>query len=112
MNKKFNSLVDTFEILNFIKFCLIKNINEQGNFNLSASGNIQLGKIINFLKVSLKSKSLIKKYRSSEKKSSEISLIKIRKILKYNPSSVKSILYRFLNNKIIFNIVLFLILNR
>ena len=67
MNKKFNSLVDTFEIFNFIKFCLIKNINEQGNFNLSASGNIQLGKIINFLKVSSKSKSLIKKYRSSEK---------------------------------------------
>ena len=24
MNKKFNSLVDTFEIFNFIKFCLIK----------------------------------------------------------------------------------------
>jgi nucleoside-diphosphate-sugar epimerase len=96
MNKKFNSLVDVYEIFNLIKFCLNKNINEYGNFNLSASGNIKLEKIINFLKDNLKSKSLIKEYRSNEKKSSEISLIKIRKLLKYNPSSVKSILYRFL----------------
>ena len=98
MNKKFNSLVDTYEIFNLIKFCLNKNINEYGNFNLSASGNIKLEKIIYFLKVYLKSKSLIKEYRSNEKKSSEISLIKIRKLLKYNPSSVKSTLYRFLKS--------------
>ncbi len=94
--RKFNNLIDTFEIVRFIKHILKyklykKKINK--DFNLSASNPISLSQIINLIKENYlsKSKLLIKKNNVS---SFIIDNAKIINTFKFYPSSVKDIILR------------------
>tara|TARA_B100000579_G_scaffold287073_1_gene238035 strand:+ start:1407 stop:2291 length:885 start_codon:yes stop_codon:yes gene_type:complete len=95
-NMKFNSIIDTLEIFNFLKFIFYKKKKIKGTYNLSASKPIKLKQILKIitkfydynLKIKFKS---VKKYNSSL-----INLKKIKIDSNYKITSTKNLLARYL----------------
>jgi len=97
-NVKFNSIIDTIEIYNFIKFRCRNKKMIRGSYNFSASKPMKLKQIIKII-TNFYSYNLKIKYRFINKSSS--SLINIKKLDTKNNfkiSSTKKILLRYLKN--------------
>ncbi len=93
-DKKFNNILDTLEIYNFINFIKKKKLNNQ-TINLAASKPINLKKMIGMIKRTIKSRSkiIIKKNKTTH---FVISNEKVLKVFKYKPTSTKNIIERYI----------------
>jgi nucleoside-diphosphate-sugar epimerase len=96
LNKKFNHLVDVFEIFKFIKFLSKKKTIQYGTYNLCASGSMVLKNIIFLIKKRFNSQSKIINLQANNKPPSLICLKKTKKILGYSPTSLEHLLIRYL----------------
>ncbi len=95
LDKKFNSVIDTKEIYDFI-IHVIKSKFISGNYNFIANHPLKLKKIIEIIKKVMKSDSKI--VDCGLKKTLLISNKKIKKRFKFRISSVKKIILRNLND--------------
>ena len=94
--KKFNSVIDTYEIVRFIDHILKKKF-VSGTYNLSANKPINLSQLILTIKTNLKSTSKVKNL-GNNKNNTIISNNLIKKKLKFKPSTVMQIVLRYLND--------------
>ncbi len=95
-SKKFNSLIDTKEIFDFIKYIISKKKKIKGTYNLSASNPIELFQIIKLI-INFYNYSQKIKFKSTRiNNSAIISLKKIKIESKFKISSTKKILTRYL----------------
>ena len=95
LSKKFNSVIDTQEIYNFIIFVL-RNKFVPGNYNFIANNPMKLKEILKILKNKMRSNS---KFVSLGNKNTPLAdNAKIKKNFKYKISSVKKIITRNLND--------------
>lgn len=95
-NKKFNSLIDTQEIFNFIKFIISKKKKIKGTYNFSASNPIELYKIIKIITNFYNYKNKINFKNTNDDKSAVLNLKKIQAQTKFKISNTKNILFRYL----------------
>ena len=93
VEKNFNSVIDVEEITRLILEVINNKKTIRGTFNLSASGPVKLGSIINKIKKYYNSSSKIY-FRKNEKKSYLISVSKIKQKLKFHPVSTEKIINR------------------
>ena len=96
-NKKFNNIVDTYEIYKFIHFLLSKKTLKSGSVNFSATAPLQLNEIIMYMKRKLNSKSKIL-YNNKKTTHFTISSNKVLNKYFYKVSSTKVILQRYIDN--------------
>tara|TARA_B100000927_G_C16422890_1_gene452173 strand:+ start:429 stop:1283 length:855 start_codon:yes stop_codon:yes gene_type:complete len=94
--KKFNSVIDTYEIVRFIDHILKKKF-VSGTYNLSANKPINLSQLILTIKTNLKSTSKVKNL-GNNKSNTIISNNLIKTKLKFKPSTVMQIVLRYLND--------------
>ncbi len=94
--KKFNSVIDTYEIVRFIDHILKKKF-VSGTYNLSANKPINLSQLILTIKTNLKSTSKVKNL-GNNKSNTIISNNLIKTKLKFQPSTVMQIVLRYLND--------------
>ena len=95
-DKKFNNILDTLEIFNFLNFIKKKKLKNE-TINLAASKPINLKEMILMIKNSINSKSkiILKKNKS---KHFVISNYKVLKLFNYKPSGTKNIVKRYIEN--------------
>ena len=96
-NKKFNNIIDTYEIYKFIDFIKEKKNLKSGNINFSSSKPLILKKIIYFMKERLNSKSkiILKKQKRNH---FIISSNKAFENYNYRISSTSKIISRYINS--------------
>ena len=93
LDKKFNNILDTYEIIRFINIILKKNFSKSNIYNFSASKPIKFILVINFIKKIFKSKSRIIS-ESAKKNSFTISNRKIQNHFDFKISNTKKIINR------------------
>ena len=96
LKKKFNNLIDTYEVFRFIKFLLKKKISSKV-YHLACTKPMTLENIVKFIKFSIKSKSKIIS-SGSTKKFFLISTQKVQYELDFEPSTTINILKRYCKN--------------
>ncbi len=97
-NKKFNSLIDTQEIFNFIKFIISNKKKTKGAYNLSGSNPIKLYKIIKLITNFYKYNKKINFKNINDDNSAVINLKKIKVETKFKISTTKNIIFRYLKS--------------
>ena len=97
--KKFNSVIDTYEIFCFLKSQIESKKMKNGTINLLATQPVQLFKIINLIKEKINSRSKVfyKKNKSLQNNISHFS-INVKKIYKFEVATTGKIIDRFLTN--------------
>ena len=95
---KFNNVIDTDEIVKFIKFLIKKNISIRDTFNFVSLKPIILKDILYIAKKKLNSKSKIIEIKNYNKNSFYISTKKLEKKFKYKNQSTKKIVEKYLDN--------------
>ena len=95
---KFNNVIDTEEIVKFVKFLIKKDITIRDTFNFVSLKPIILKDIFNITKKKLNSKSKITEIKDYKKNSFYISTKKLEQELKYKTQSTKNIIEKYLEN--------------
>ena len=93
LSKKFNNILDTYEIVRFINIVLKKSFSKSNIYNFSASEPIKFNLVINLIKKIFKSKSKII-HENSKKNSFIISNKKIQSDFDFKISTTKKIIIR------------------
>ena len=93
LDKKFNNILDTYEIIRFINIVLKKNFSKSNIYNFAASKPIKFILVINLIKKIFKSKSRIIS-ESAKKNSFIISNRKIQNHFDFKISNTKKIINR------------------
>ena len=104
LDKKFNNILDTTEIVKFIKIILNKKVIKTEVYNLSATNPIKFIEVINLLKKIFKSNSKIIN-KNLKLNSFIISNKKIRNEFKVKISTTKNIIIRGCKNIFLNNVV-------
>ena len=95
---KFNNVIDTDEIVKFIKFLIKKNISIRDTFNFVSLKPIILKDILYIAKKKLNTKSKIIEIKNYKKNSFYISTKKLEKKLKYRAQTTKNLVEKYLEN--------------
>ena len=98
IKSKFNNVIDTDEIVKFVKFLIKKNITIRDTFNFVSLKPIILKNIFNIAKKKIDSKSKITEIKDYKKNSFYISTKKLEQELKYKTQSTKNIIEKYLEN--------------
>ena len=98
IKSKFNNVIDTDEIVKFVKFLIKKDITIRDTFNFVSLKPIILKDIFNLAKKKLNSKSKITEIKDYKKNSFYISTKKLEKKLKYRAQTTKNIVEKYLEN--------------
>ena len=98
IKSKFNNVIDTEEIVKFVKFLIKKDITIRDTFNFVSLKPIILKDIFNIAKKKLNSKSKITEIKDYKKNSFYISTKKLEQKLKYKTQSTKNIIEKYLEN--------------
>ena len=98
IKSKFNNVIDTEEIVKFVKFMIKKDITIRDTFNFVSLKPIILKDIFNLAKKKLNSKSKITEIKDYKKNSFYISTKKLEQKLKYKTQSTKNIIEKYLEN--------------
>ena len=100
---KFNNVIDTEEIVKFVKFLIKKDITIRDTFNFVSLKPIILKDIFNIAKKKLNSKSKITEIKDYKKNSFYISTKKLEQKLKYKTQSTKNVVEKYLESLYKFN---------
>ena len=100
IKSKFNNVIDTEEIVKFVKFLIKKDITIRDTFNFVSLKPIILKDIFNIAKKKLNSKSKITEIKDYKNNSFYISTKKLEQELKYKTQSTKNIIEKHLKNLI------------
>ena len=100
---KFNNVIDTEEIVKFVKFLIKKDITIRDTFNFVSLKPIILKDIFNIAKKKLNSKSKITEVKDYKKNSFYISTKKLEQKLKYKTQSTKNVVEKYLESLYKFN---------
>jgi len=95
---KFNNVIDTEEIVKFVKFLIKKDITIRDTFNFVSLKPIILKDIFNIAKKKLNSKSKITEIKDYKKNSFYISTKKLEQELKYKTQSTKNVVEKYLES--------------
>jgi len=95
---KFNNVIDTEEIVKFVKFLIKKDITIRDTFNFVSLKPIILKDIFDIAKKKLNSKSKVIEIQDYKKNSFYISTKKLEQKLKYKTQSTKNIVKKYLKN--------------
>ena len=95
---KFNNVIDTDEITNFIEFLINKKIKIRDTFNFACSKPIILNQVLKIAKSKLKSKSKIIEVKDKKNNSFIISTKKLEKKLNYKTQSTDRTIRKYLEN--------------
>ena len=98
IKSKFNNVIDTEEIVKFVKFLIKKDITIRDTFNFVSLKPIILKDIFNIAKKKLNSKSKITEIKDYKKNSFYISTKKLEQELKYKTQPTKNIVEKYLDN--------------
>tara|TARA_B100000029_G_scaffold502564_1_gene578035 strand:+ start:281 stop:1159 length:879 start_codon:yes stop_codon:yes gene_type:complete len=98
IKSKFNNVIDTDEIVKFVKFLIKKNITIRDTFNFVSLKPIILKNIFNIAKKKIDSTSKITEIKDHKKNSFCISTKKLEQKLKYKTQSTKNIIEKYLEN--------------
>ncbi len=98
IKSKFNSVINTEEIVEFVKFLIKKDITIRDTFNFVSFRPIVLKEIFHIAKKKLNSKSKIMEIKNNNKNSFYISTKKLEQKLKYKTQSTKNIVEKYLEN--------------
>lgn len=96
-NKKFNNIIDTYEIYKFINFIKEKKYFKNGNINFSSTKPLVLKDIIFFLQKKLKSKSKLV-FKKQKKAHFIISSNKVLENYNFKILSTKKVISRYINS--------------
>ena len=100
IKSKFNNVINTEEIVKFVKFLIKKDITIRDTFNFVSLKPIVLKDIFNMAKKKLNSKSKITEIKDYKNNSFYISTKKLEQELKYKTQSTKNIIEKHLKNLI------------
>ena len=95
---KFNNVIDTEEIVKFVKFLIKKDITIRDTFNFVSLKPIILKDIFSIAKRKLNSKSKIIEIKDYKKNSFYISTKKLEQELKYKTQSTKNVVEKYLES--------------
>ena len=98
IKSKFNNVIDTEEIVKFVKFLIKKDITIRDTFNFVSLKPIILKDIFNIAKKKLNSKSKITEIKDYKKNSFYISTKKLEQELKYKTQSTKNVVEKYLES--------------
>ena len=98
IKSKFNNVIDTEEIVKFVKFLIKKDITIRDTFNFVSLKPIILKNIFNIAKKKLNSKSKITEINDYKNNSFYISTKKLEQELKYKTQFTKNIIEKYLEN--------------